>query len=242
MQSHFYHFTRVDSLVTILQDEEPSLRPRCRFIAMGRPEDYAVPKKASDFAVFGLMNPYDRNWATMEHTSDEGLIETLVSKPSRCPEFAVLKISVKPEDDIYVADFSPHMDPEYKGLHSQHEPVTKRVKKAYWDSLVPFFEYQVRDLNYALPEVVSFTPFPLSRLSIDHSIGSLALTNKFRAIAGRKPKESPAAFESSPEKWAMDVASCTHLPDLERLGYQAPRTIERHLHHHADVRPTTQGL
>lgn len=148
MIKSFFHYTSHDRMRSILNgDYGPrALRPLRRFIKHFYDE---LPEKASQGALFGVLEPNPPSW------------EGITFNSGNCPILSgdlLIEAFIAPEDDVYIADYS---------IFTQKKPEASAFElyKAYFESLAPV---QNEDAwrGYDVQEVVSFSPIPFERLKI----------------------------------------------------------------------------
>ena len=196
--THFFHYSplnRVRSIVTGLDYGKTGLVPLRRVLRLGLAAKFNLPAKAEEGAVFGLLEPQPVSWMQNEYHKGVGLLETILwDMHFRGDEMVLLKCAVLPGDDVYVADHVFHMREDYDGISDFENPVTAEVKRDYWRSMVPLADYKG---GYAMPEVISFSPIPLSRISFVKKYETTRmLVNELREKAGKSllpdvPKPDP---------------------------------------------------
>ena len=180
----FYHYSAQSGLFDIVTGNR-GLVPRRRFIPLG-PGSNGLPDKAIEPALFGLLEPMDKKWCSAIYIPGEPLIETVLGGVSD-DKLSLLEITLAVSDDVYVADHAPHLRKEYNGHKGENVKVTKRVKKNYWNSLVPLAKYLKQNLAYQVPEVICFSAIPLKRLRIIETFEKEKLINNFRIEGGFLP-------------------------------------------------------
>lgn len=203
---HFYHYTSEENYRAMRTGDtygQAGLIPIRRVLMLGLAKKFNLPAKAEDGAVYGLLQPAPRVWMDQEYFKGEALLETILGDirghgKTLLGKMLLLKCRVEPGDDIFVADHIDHMRPDYNGRTDLKNPVTATVKRAYWNSMVPFFDYQDQ---HTVPEVICFSTIPLSRLSVDRVYETRwHLLNDLRAQSGRPllpppPKPNPKMLE-----------------------------------------------
>lgn len=174
LQGHFYHYTSYSAARDIFEnDTNNGLRPSCRFIPMSCGND--LPDKAYTGVIWGMLSErhpgflkkyLETDLTTLFHQTIEK------AREHRRPTF-LLRAHVLESDDIYVAEYGVHHREDYSGVPflgnyrdcaRGYRDIVNEVKANYWDSLVPFFDYET-DM-YQVPEVICFNPIPLDRLEI----------------------------------------------------------------------------
>lgn len=189
----FYHYSSLDRFYGVWDGSSygrTGLLPLRRVLTLGSARRFGLPDKAEEGAIFGLLEPQPENWMRQEYYEGEGFLETIIEDILlRGPEMLLLRCEVSPEDDIHVAEHAFHMHPKYKGRGKIKSPVTKQVKRAYWDSMVPLADY---DGGYTLPEVICFSPIPLERIKIMRRYETgLDLLDELREKVGKPPLARP---------------------------------------------------
>lgn len=201
-QNHFYHYTSEENFRAMRDGEiygQTGLIPIRRVLRIGLSKKFNLPAKAEEGAVYGLLEPAPRVWMDQEYYPGEALLETVLDDIRGSGKMLLLKCTVAPEDDIYVADHVFHMRTDYNGREDLKNPVTKQVKRAYWKSMVPFGKYKGQ---HEVPEVICFDAIPIERIKIEKVYESRwHLLNELRAGADRplippKPKPDPKAIEA----------------------------------------------
>ncbi len=171
----WYHYIRERNLRDCAEDRV--IKGRTSFILPRNFSD-APPEDARKPAIWGFHCP---ETAYCEHNQDKTDPEDLVQqirKDIACGEtLYLLEITAEETDELYVCDLSVFKDlrnqkfPEGVGWNSEEgwalrkafEERAKPVYVEYWNSLVPFDEYQPG--QYEEPEVVCFTPIPFDRIT-----------------------------------------------------------------------------
>lgn len=184
----FYHYTSVSRLEELTEEYgNISLRPCRRMIPLSI-NSSTIPDKAYDGALFGLLEPQPASWN--KEWGQKSLLETVlgdITTGRYKSVMALAEITVdSTADDIYVADWGVHFDPDYDGFRSQREDVVLRVKSAYASSLIPFDQYS-DSLGYSAPEVICFSPIPAERIKTIDIFDKHALTNHLRLQRGAEP-------------------------------------------------------
>ncbi len=184
----FYHYTSLQSFRDIVDGRASGwkgLKPIRRLLPLPLSAMFNLPEKSEHGAVFGLLEPQPQSWMVSQYHKGRGLLETVIGDISRSPEIILLKCDVVPSDDIYVADHIFHMADDYNGREDLDNPATARVKTNYWNSLVPFFEYQGQ---HKVPEVICFTAIPLERIQVVGRYNNrIDLYNQLRGKVGYEP-------------------------------------------------------
>ena len=195
----FYHFTSVDALERIRQSGEP-LKPRRPMIKL-RNVFPGFPEKCADTGIFGLPEQEPSAWhKPLPFPSyKESLLETVLMDiptyrtidPNRGGALygdmiALLEVTPVDSSDIYVADWGTHFDPEYNGPRDSSDDVSRRVKKAYAESLVPIDEKE-KWAGYIVPEVICFKPVDQKDIKLVDVWDCFAYVNKIRAGQGMGP-------------------------------------------------------
>ena len=167
LTDHFFHYTSLQAARDIFENESRSgLRPIRRFIYLGHGN--GLPDKAHSGAVFGMLKERPREFTeTYWGSNISSLFNEVIEKAKAHLEPTVLlKANIIPEDDVCVADWGVHFDPEFHGTDTRVTPpyITDRVKEAYWRSVVPLSEYE--EGSYRVPEVICFNEIPVERLQI----------------------------------------------------------------------------
>lgn len=190
MSAKFYHYASAQFEREIVEDE--FLKPSKRLVNL---RISGLPDRAYDGALFGLPDdPLPLGWCSEQwgnHGGDLGMsiLESVFFYKSSA-EFIRLEIEPTDEDDqLFVTDYGVHQVEEYKGSEFTDDPATLRTKWQYYNRLVPWAEYQDRkeELNYLCPEVISFAPIPLTRLTGVERVSNRELRQKIREKGGLKP-------------------------------------------------------
>lgn len=171
LQEHFYHYTSLRAARDIFENVTRSgLRPIRRFIYLGHGNN--LPDKAHEGAVFGMLNERPREFTeTYWGSNISSLFNEVIEKAKAHLEPTILlRARITPEDDVCVADWGVHFDPEFHGTDERVTPrhITNRVKDAYWRSVVPLSEYE--EGSYRVPEVICFNVIPTERLAVEKVI------------------------------------------------------------------------
>lgn len=202
----FFHYSALNSFLQAVDGSrytdhktgkgQTGLIPGKRVLRLGLASQFNLPAKAEKGAIFGLLEPQPVSWMQHEYHKGQGLLETILRDMQvRDDRMVLLKCKTVPRDDIYVADHVFHMREDYKGGRDLENPVTAEVKRDYWRSMVPFNDYKG---GYAVPEVISFSPIPLSRITVVRKYEATRdLVNELREKAGKPllppdPKPDPA--------------------------------------------------
>ncbi|MDR3424351.1 MAG: hypothetical protein P4M13_04640 [Alphaproteobacteria bacterium] len=90
-------------------------------------------------------------------------------------------------EDIYVADYSPHLRDDYDGARGANKDITHQVKRTYWESLTPLAEYLSKSISYEVPEVICFSPIPLKQIRVVETTNSELVINRIREKGGFSP-------------------------------------------------------
>jgi len=191
---HFYHYTSRSNWHLIQHGDSKDrtgLVPRRRFITLNA-HTPGVPEKATDSAVFGLLDPLDTAWCKAAYMPYEPLLQTVLGDINTRTdkgrnELYLLEVALTPNDDAYVADHGPHMRPDYDGNRGENRKVVHEVKTAYWNSLIPFADYVRRGGGHEVPEVVCFTPIPRERVKLKAIYNAQHLENEIRVRGGFAP-------------------------------------------------------
>lgn len=202
---HFYHYTSQENFADVVSGGKyrtTGLIPRRRFMPLGLAEKFNLPPKAGEGAVFGLLEPQPAIWMEQEYHEGEGLLETILKDMVRGDEMLLLRCEVLPTDDVHVADHVFHMRPDYNGNRDLDNPATGEVKRAYWNSLIPLAQYNGQHI---VPEVISFSPIPLERISIERIHDSYRdLLNELRSLVGKPLLPPPRQIDPEAQKRALD--------------------------------------
>ncbi len=200
----FYHYSPAEKLRYIAQggcyggnaaegaESGTGLLPLKRFVALGVAGGSGLPEKAYEGAVFGLLDPLHKGWATHEWgESGQPVFETVLHDMHDA-ELALLEVRVDPAvDDLYVADYGVHLDPSYKGSSFAKDAGTIKAKHAYFNSLVKWADYHAEGaadrLAYQLPEVICFSRIPKERLRLIDKRPKADIINDFRIAGGYAP-------------------------------------------------------
>ena len=163
----FYHYTNGESLKAIWgqnSDRPENLIPRRCFICLG--DAFNLESKAYDDVIWGMLSPRPAEYTENRWHKGSTFFEDCLgrARDHLKPTF-MLKASLLPEDDVYVADWSVHFREDFKGTEMKNRKIVHEVKKAYWESLVPLADY--KEGQYRLPEVICFSEIPKERLSIE---------------------------------------------------------------------------
>lgn len=171
LTDHFYHYTSLNAARDIFENEtRGGLRPIRRFIYMGHGN--ALPDKAHSGAVFGMLKERPREFTeTFWGSNISSLFNEVIEKAKAHLEPTILlKARITSDDDVCVADWGVHFDPDFHGTDERVTPrhITDRVKDAYWRSVVPLSEYE--EGSYRVPEVICFNVIPADRLEVCKAI------------------------------------------------------------------------
>jgi len=184
----FYHYSSLDKMRDVQSGwgyGQTGLIPMRRFIPLGT-ESNGLPEKATEGAIFGLLNPFDPAWCTQSYHAGYPLLESIV-RDILSEKICLLEVNLKLSDDAYVADYGPHLRTDYDGLRNTDKNVLKDVKRDYWDSLVPFSEYPRLETPHQVPEVICFSAIPLERLRVIKVLDRHLLKNIIRRRGGFEP-------------------------------------------------------
>jgi hypothetical protein len=192
----FYHYTTVDRYCSIILGEDRGrfqLLPKRSFISIKPQITAGLPDEANRGATLGLLSPLDPAWCGLEYHRDEPALEAVLHDINlwRQSKICLLKVRVRPSDDVCVTDYSGHLRKDYQGQHHTRPKILKEVKTDFWNKLVPLKDYH-RVEPYALPLVVCFSAIPKSRLSVEAidakmAFESFELINLVRKWGGFKP-------------------------------------------------------
>lgn len=157
----FYHYTDAANLPSIAQE---GLCPRRRFIPLGQVR--GLPEKAYAGALFGLLSPLPDSWLGAHWSSAECcVLEDVMHGHIRGRNIALLKVMPEPGDDVHVADWGVHFDPQFDGTAVSPPPVVQRVKEAYFQSLTSIFSANAGQ-DFRLPEVIGFSTIAPEKLKL----------------------------------------------------------------------------
>lgn len=144
--------------------EHKGLQPTMRFINLDHGKD--LPDKAHDGAIWGMLSPRPAGMLNNDWGSECGLLRGFLQRArDRFEPTYLIRACVNPADDIYVADFGPHLEEAFRGTSMKDKSIVYQTKQAYWDSLVPLQDYD-EAMNYKVPEVICFNAIAKDRLEI----------------------------------------------------------------------------
>lgn len=178
----FYHYTSARKWAQMQDIEdwgESGLLPLRRFVDLAATYHYKLPEKAGDGAIFGLPEPLPRPWLDNRDRTGHSLLETIIRNMSDSDDLVLLFAKAAKDDDLHVADWSPHLHPEYNSPHA-NEKIARKVKHAYFNSLTPFFNYAGQ---HKVPAIICFSKIPLNRLQVIEKLPRWKLINRIRAGA-----------------------------------------------------------
>jgi hypothetical protein len=193
----FYHYTNIENLKEIFHGD----RYRKRGLWPGRPVvpplcSHGLPDAATTHAIFGLLAPTDSKWCTNTFYQDVPLLESVMRDIGT--DITLLEITVVPSDRVYVADYGPHLRPDYLGMRMEDKKVLKQVKMDYWKSKISLASYLQQGLSYTVPEVWCFNKITPRRIQVVNTEYHYTLVNKIRTKGGFKPIEVLRRYKPAP--------------------------------------------
>ena len=202
----FFHFTSTKKLKKILnidgreekrreekrRENKLSLIPSRRMVSLGIA---GIPEKGYEGAIFGVLDKEAKAWWINDWDCDTSLMETVLKDidTDNTDEIALLEVDTKDNnEDIYVADWGVHLDPEHDGSNCIK---ASEFKIKYVNSLIPINKYKSSNLHYKVPEVICFREIPVSDLSIEGKFNLYAFIDENRKKY-RVPETSIPSSES----------------------------------------------
>lgn len=168
--SYFFHYTNKRALSSIFDDasRDNGLQPSVRFINLDHGKN--LPSKAHAGAIWGMLSPRPKGMLENDWGTERGLLRGFLQRArDRFEPTYLVRAYIDPQDDIYIADFGPHLDDAFRGTAMKDKSIVYQTKRAYWDSLVPLRDYD-ETMNYTVPEVICFNAIPKDRLEIVDAI------------------------------------------------------------------------
>lgn len=182
----FYHYTTADRWIKIQSGEsydESGLVPVGRFLDMTLVSRFGLPKKASEAAIFGFLEPIPKEWLVPDRDyGNKPIFETVIGNlRGMSDELVLLKVDITDKDDVQIADWSPHIADDFMGHREVSAEIMQRVKTDYFSSLKPFSEHQTHGTaRHAIPEVVCFSAIPLNRIKPVRFVSRWEIINEAR--------------------------------------------------------------
>jgi hypothetical protein len=195
---YFFHYTNARKLSSIFDkaSEDKGLQPNSRFIRLGHAR--GLPDKAHEEVIWGMLSPRPAEIINSNWGRERGLLRGFLQRArGHLEPTYLLRAHVVPSDDIYVADFGPHLSKAFRGTSMNNRSIVHQTKKAYWETLVPLQEYD-EGMNYQVPEVICFNAIPCERLEI---FDAIPCSEMDRYIA--TGEYDPSGFEIDRAGWLI---------------------------------------
>lgn len=200
--SKFYHYTAIENARGIMEDGYIDIG--FRFVRLGIK---GLPERAHQGVVFGLPdNPLPLGWCGTQwgdHGGKMGMpvLESVFHYKTGA-EFILFEVTPDArQEGLFVTDYGVHLPDDYKGNSYADDPGTLRAKWDYYNRLVPWEEYQTckGELQYALPEVISFKPISVSQCKPLRKMSRFELINAITEIGGYK------LYPPQPQREPIDI-------------------------------------